>query len=589
MRLSLKDWCIENNKEELLSEWDYEKNGDLTPENISYGSGKKVFWKCKLGHSWESEVKGRATKGRCCPICSNDKVLVGYNDFETWCKQNNATTLLEEWDYEKNEVTPKEIVFGYRKPIWWKCSSGHSFQRVIRFRLGLTGEVRNCPYCRGIKVVSGDKSLGTVAPHLLEEWNYNKNMGTPDDYTYGSKEYAWWKCKKCGNEWRTKISHRVNGSGCPQCSNIEISKKLMLPNEGESFLDIYPIMSKEWHPSKNGNLLPNNVKVGSNKKVWWICGVCGTEWEATVVNRSHGHGCPTCMREQRRISFMQGIIDKQGSLAENYPILIEEWDYERNSEFNPKQMSCGSEERVWWKCKKCGHRWQNTIVKRTKRNQGCPECRKELKTSFPEKAVYFYIRKVFNEAIENYRPEWLGKAEIDIYIPSLKLGIEYDGTAFHKNVEKDLKKNKLCTEENVTLIRIREPQCPILDNSSIDFQMISHKESDLEMVLNQVLEWVKQKYSILNMPVVDLGNDRGKIYELMNLQIKENSLMLRFPELSKEWHSIKNAPLTPDKIAGKSSKKVWWICSHCGNEWQATVISRSDAGTGCPVCAGKKK
>ena len=174
MRLSLKDWCIENNKEELLSEWDYEKNGDLTPENISYGSGKKVFWKCKLGHSWESEVKGRATKGRCCPICSNDKVLVGYNDFETWCKQNNATTLLEEWDYEKNEVTPKEIVFGYRKPIWWKCSSGHSFQRVIRFRLGLTGEVRNCPYCRGIKVVSGDKSLGTVAPHLLEEWNYNK-------------------------------------------------------------------------------------------------------------------------------------------------------------------------------------------------------------------------------------------------------------------------------------------------------------------------------------------------------------------------------------------------------------------------------
>ena len=44
---SLKTWCEENNKLELLDEWNYEKNGDLTPDNITKGSNRQVWWKCK--------------------------------------------------------------------------------------------------------------------------------------------------------------------------------------------------------------------------------------------------------------------------------------------------------------------------------------------------------------------------------------------------------------------------------------------------------------------------------------------------------------------------------------------------------------
>ena len=58
------------------------------------------------------------------------------------------------------------------------------------------------------------------------------------------------------------------------------------------------------------------------------------------------------------------------------------------------------------------------------------------------------------------------------------------------------------------------------------------------------------------------------------------------PELAKEFHPIKNKPLTPDKILPRSNKKIWWLCSR-GHEWFAAVDNRY-AGTSCPDCSGKK-
>lgn len=59
-----------------------------------------------------------------------------------------------------------------------------------------------------------------------------------------------------------------------------------------------PDLAKEWHPSKNGLLIPNQVTPGSGKKVWWLC-ERGHEWEARVTDRSNGTGCPYCHKENR--------------------------------------------------------------------------------------------------------------------------------------------------------------------------------------------------------------------------------------------------------------------------------------------------
>jgi hypothetical protein len=61
---------------ELCEEWDYEKNGDLTPDKLSYSSNKKVWWKCQNGHEWVSSPNQRHLKNKTndkkykeCPYC----------------------------------------------------------------------------------------------------------------------------------------------------------------------------------------------------------------------------------------------------------------------------------------------------------------------------------------------------------------------------------------------------------------------------------------------------------------------------------------------------------------------------------------
>ena len=66
---------------ELVTEWS-EKNLPLTPDDITFGSNKKVWWKGACGHEWQASVKARSN-GEKCPICSGARVIAGINDLAT--------------------------------------------------------------------------------------------------------------------------------------------------------------------------------------------------------------------------------------------------------------------------------------------------------------------------------------------------------------------------------------------------------------------------------------------------------------------------------------------------------------------------
>ena len=65
---SLYDWCIRTSNTYLLDEWDYEKNIEIDPTNITTGVDLKVWWKCK-GHSYKSQIRSRTVLKIRCPIC----------------------------------------------------------------------------------------------------------------------------------------------------------------------------------------------------------------------------------------------------------------------------------------------------------------------------------------------------------------------------------------------------------------------------------------------------------------------------------------------------------------------------------------
>ena len=66
---------------ELVFEWS-EKNLPLTPDDITFGSNKKIWWKGACGHEWKTSVKARSN-GEKCPICSGARVIAGINDLAT--------------------------------------------------------------------------------------------------------------------------------------------------------------------------------------------------------------------------------------------------------------------------------------------------------------------------------------------------------------------------------------------------------------------------------------------------------------------------------------------------------------------------
>ena len=91
-------------------------------------------------------------------------------------------------------------------------------------------------------------------PEIASEWHPTKNGELkPDKVTYGSNKKVWWLCPK-DHSYDAIISDRTrkNPRGCPQCSGRRVS-------EGNDLLSLFPKIADEWHPTKNGDLKPDEV------------------------------------------------------------------------------------------------------------------------------------------------------------------------------------------------------------------------------------------------------------------------------------------------------------------------------------------
>lgn len=134
--------------------------------------------------------------------------------------------LLSQWDFGKNSVSPHKILPGARIDAWWKCPQGHSWTSSLANR---TYSENNCPYCSGQRVLPGFNDMATTHPHVLAEWDFEKNTVQPTDITAGSSQYVWWKCPK-GHSHRTMVSDKTRTDTrrikCPHCAHhISVGEK----------------------------------------------------------------------------------------------------------------------------------------------------------------------------------------------------------------------------------------------------------------------------------------------------------------------------------------------------------------------------
>ncbi len=405
---------------ELVREWS-DKNLPLTPDKITYGSNKIVWWKAACGHEWQTSVKARS-KGENCPICSGARVIEGINDLATLKPE-----LAQEWS-DKNEIKPTEVSIGSHKKVIWRCGLGHEWEASVKSR---TVNGTGCPYCSHNKVLEGFNDLDSQMPEVAAEWSEKNYPLLPAMVTPFANRKVWWKCSK-GHEWYTLISTRSGGSKCPYCSGIILLKGF------NDFATTQPQLAEEWS-NRNLPLTPDMINEKSRKNVWWKCKTCGNEWKSVVYARIKGTVCPVCAD--------RAVLPGYNDLEKTDAHLLDEWDYEKNKDITPAVISRNSMKSVWWKCS-LGHSWKAKIYERTVEEKGCPVCEQEYRSVFPQLAVSYYAGKKGLQVRLNTDTE-IG-LPLETYIVNEGLAIE------SKNLseEKERLKAYICRKQGIKLLKL---------------------------------------------------------------------------------------------------------------------------------------
>lgn len=173
IRRTFRAFCVEQGKTALLAQWDIEQNLPLTPDDVTFGSHKRVWWTCPNGHSWQAMVYTRS-EGTGCPYCTGRKASPEQNSLT---KQFPA--LAAEWDDEKNApLTPQDVTTGSYKLIWWRCPKGHSWRAAVYSRTTLgTG----CPVCTGKQALAGGKRSRNAVPRHCRAVGRGEKRCTPTE------------------------------------------------------------------------------------------------------------------------------------------------------------------------------------------------------------------------------------------------------------------------------------------------------------------------------------------------------------------------------------------------------------------------
>ncbi len=279
------------NESELMKEWDYDDNQDLNPAELLVGSNKKAAWICYLcGYKWITAIYHRAINKSGCRKCSSRQRL-NFNIKESIFKTH--PNIAKDWSPDKNgRLTAKMFSKNAGYEANWRCHiCGTESTKSIKTYSG-------CKQCKKPKRLQ-KKNLELVFPDISKEWDKEKNKDRlPSNFMPASNKYVWWLCSICGHSWSAKISNRTSlGRGCPLCSN-----KVIVAGKND-LTTTHPYLAKEWHPTKNKPLTPEEVTYGSGKKVWWRC-PNNHEYKASLLHRAHGTECPKC-NEGRQTSFAE--------------------------------------------------------------------------------------------------------------------------------------------------------------------------------------------------------------------------------------------------------------------------------------------
>lgn len=213
--ISFEQWCIKNNRQDILIRWDYDSN-NCKPNKICYSTNKKYYFKCpkkihkselKLINSFVNGSEGSMDCNQC-------------NSFAQWGIDNLGDDFLEKyWDYDKNIIDPWELSYGSKTKVFIKCQE-KTYHGSYPIKCNDFVNDCRCLYCspKNSSNIHVLDSLGTLYPEVLNLWS-NKNKKSPYEYAPSNNE-VYWKCSEGKHkDFKRKITESIHYNfRCSECS-----------------------------------------------------------------------------------------------------------------------------------------------------------------------------------------------------------------------------------------------------------------------------------------------------------------------------------------------------------------------------------
>ena len=392
------------------------------------------------------------------------------------------------------------------KKLWFYCDiCGHDFQKApVGFKVRDAKKKNRwwCPYCSNkARILCSDENCKfcyehSIASHPLSKyWHPTKNGNITPREVRGTDVKFWFLCPYCPHEHYMRWKDFIKNKGCcyisnkKRCNNINCLFCLFNSFSGH-------LLSRHWHPTKNGKIKPRNIAMQESKSYWFLCPDCNHSIQNSpnhIYNKNKllckycnsgetkcekGENCDVCFKN----SFASHPMAKR-----LHPT--------KNGDINPRYISkCSPQFNCWFICKNNSTHIFNRFLpslNRISHDNFCPIC-----TNKTEAIIYDFLLNnisnfgITNDKLDQYKPDWCINQDTNKHLPydfyielpnDKKILLACDGEQhyihnehFHRNgwtltkqQERDIYKMNKALENDVSMIRIHQEE---VYNDTIDWK-----------------------------------------------------------------------------------------------------------------------
>lgn len=381
----LETWCNNNGaygvrlKREWVGEDEYGNAIDMV--DISYGSNKRVKWRCDYGHEWFKESRARTRHGMwspSCQICSHN-----FSSYEVWLFLA-LRQIYPQAEYRKKFFPSDTCPRGYEYDIAIQLDD-----KLVLIEVSVTFRHK---HNLAFDIMKADIARINGARFVCVELISPDDASSRTEVTTDSLISVFFDAFKLTEILRRVLAHLLEllGQTMHAMDFDALDRDFQAAYSlGSAF--IYTL--EDWcrdNPDRGNRLIKEwvgefgdgkpatmrSISAGSIQCVKWRCSICGREWYTALYQRTYkGSDCISCCRHYKNTTLAEWCV----SNPERGGLLRAQWTGIRRDipsrVFDMTELGQGSGFAFLWRCEN-NHFWFAKPHSRTSLSKGsnCPVC-----------------------------------------------------------------------------------------------------------------------------------------------------------------------------------------------------------------------